>query len=1047
MKRLYLFLVLSFLWSINLYAGTPLSDVNLTIEEVKKLHTLCAHEKKFSHVWYSNGCDTINPDLLKNTSNSELDLNFEDKILAAPGMTIYFYFIKSSKKDQKKRLFSINYKKLKGRGAFDNWKLSDNPDLIRISKKLYNELKRSVNFSTDTKSSRKKAFKIRKKLLEENEKKILQDIVKEYTEHTNQENKATLLIAELSKIEKKKKELVYAKQFVIDDGDRNLKKLYNLIMNNPNFLKKSKKYFKYAEKGKEKDRKIKIIALAVYFNYEKELLRLTNNPNNNKVDVEAWGWASSDRDMEFEDIFGWAMGGVNTNAEVNCYKKAQKLELTGGECIIVDAKKTTGDSKSLTLSKNLLFFERNTRLLTSTYISRSDIKKDVETKKLAEKKAEEETKKQELLLAEKKKEEEKRKKELLLAQKKAEDERKKQEKILLAKKKQEEEKKNALILAQIAAIEKKVLKDKARYLEKKMTEAFLDANEIILDDLRGDGKVYYQFEKDKYFRIKRDGKFISEGQFKISESGRIVLNEKKDKFYWKLSVRDGVIDIKSKFYPYEGYKRFALDFIYKQIAKEERKDSKKLAKIEKKEKELQKKEIQSKEEEKVKELLLAQKKAEEDRKKQELLLVQKKAEEEKKKQELLLSEKKAEDERKKQELILAQKKAEEEERKQELLLAEKRAEDEKKKEELLAKLETENKDADNEAPIIEIAETITVKDSSYEIQGKVTDKSDKIFIKVGGKIIEVKSGKFNIKRFSPVDEEVKIIAIDQWGNESKPKIVNVIINFEDTEIAETLEPLDPSNIESKTDKNRVALIIGIEKYENTPDASYANMDAKYFYEYSRKGFGVPTSNIKLLIGKEANLISSLGIINKWLPSKIKNNETELFIYFAGHGLASADGKELYLLPQDSDPDLLKRTALSKNELFETILNLNPKSVTIFFDTCYSGVSRDEETLLASARPIRIVAEEQSEIPDNFTIFSASQIDQISSGLKEAKHGIFSYYLMKGLEGKADSNKDKKITNGELLAYMDENVSQKAAALGREQNPSLTGDPDKVLMNY
>ena len=55
--------------------------------------------------------------------------------------------------------------------------------------------------------------------------------------------------------------------------------------------------------------------------------------------------------------------------------------------------------------------------------------------------------------------------------------------------------------------------------------------------------------------------------------------------------------------------------------------------------------------------------------------------------------------------------------------------------------------------------------------------------------------------------------------------------------------------------------------------------------------------------------------------------------------------------------------------------------------------------------------------------------------------------MKGLEGKADSNKDKKITNGELLAYMDENVSQKAAALGREQNPSLTGDPDKVLMNY
>ena len=54
--------------------------------------------------------------------------------------------------------------------------------------------------------------------------------------------------------------------------------------------------------------------------------------------------------------------------------------------------------------------------------------------------------------------------------------------------------------------------------------------------------------------------------------------------------------------------------------------------------------------------------------------------------------------------------------------------------------------------------------------------------------------------------------------------------------------------------------------------------------------------------------------------------------------------------------------------------------------------------------------------------------------------------MKGLEGRADLNQDKKITNGELLAYMDENVSQKAAEIGREQNPSLVGgELNKVLM--
>ena len=79
-------------------------------------------------------------------------------------------------------------------------------------------------------------------------------------------------------------------------------------------------------------------------------------------------------------------------------------------------------------------------------------------------------------------------------------------------------------------------------------------------------------------------------------------------------------------------------------------------------------------------------------------------------------------------------------------------------------------------------------------------------------------------------------------------------------------------------------------------------------------------------------IESLGRVNKWLPAKIQKNKTDLIIFFAGHGLASPDGKDLYLLSQDSDPDLLSRTALSRSELFEAILKYDPKSVTMFFDT-------------------------------------------------------------------------------------------------------------------
>ena len=334
------------------------------------------------------------------------------------------------------------------------------------------------------------------------------------------------------------------------------------------------------------------------------------------------------------------------------------------------------------------------------------------------------------------------------------------------------------------------------------------------------------------------------------------------------------------------------------------------------------------------------------------------------------------------------------------------------------------------------------------LEGKVEDKgSDNIYVEIDGVIQKTKNNKFQFERFSPVDEAVKIVAIDQWGNRSKPKVVNVKIAIKDTNIVKSLERLDPSKIKTSVSNNKVALIFGIERYLNAPKAKFANLDAKYFNEYAKNVFGIKNENIKLLIDDEANLIDSLSVLSKWLPGKIRRNQTELIIFFAGHGLASNDGKELYLLPNDGDTDLLVRTGLSRTEIFDTITKLKPKSVTMFIDACYSGVSRDEQMLLASARPIRIIADEQEGIPDNFTIFSASKLKQISSGLEEAKHGIFSYYLMKGLEGKSDYNKDGKITNGELLAYMDEKVSQKASELGRQQNPSLAGDPNKVLISY
>ena len=154
------------------------------------------------------------------------------------------------------------------------------------------------------------------------------------------------------------------------------------------------------------------------------------------------------------------------------------------------------------------------------------------------------------------------------------------------------------------------------------------------------------------------------------------------------------------------------------------------------------------------------------------------------------------------------------------------------------------------------------------------------------------------------------------------------------------------------------------------------------------------------------------------------------------------GKNMYLLPHDSSPRLLEKTAILRDELFSDIKEANPKSVTVFLDTCYSGETRNEEMLIAG-RPIMIKAKKQS-IPSGFTLFSAASNEQISRPLEEAKHGMFSYFLMKGMEGDADTNNDNKITAQELHNYVKENVTQQSSG---SQTPELQGDKDRVLVQF
>jgi len=117
------------------------------------------------------------------------------------------------------------------------------------------------------------------------------------------------------------------------------------------------------------------------------------------------------------------------------------------------------------------------------------------------------------------------------------------------------------------------------------------------------------------------------------------------------------------------------------------------------------------------------------------------------------------------------------------------------------------------------------------------------------------------------------------------------------------------------------------------------------------------------------------------------------------------------------------------------------------DACFSGVSRENEMLLADSRPVSIEFK-QGSIPKNLNVFNASSGNEISSGYSQKLHGLFTYFFLKGLNKNADENNDGKITLGEMEDYLKENVSSQARKMGREQNPQLhTNKRDQILLEY
>jgi len=311
--------------------------------------------------------------------------------------------------------------------------------------------------------------------------------------------------------------------------------------------------------------------------------------------------------------------------------------------------------------------------------------------------------------------------------------------------------------------------------------------------------------------------------------------------------------------------------------------------------------------------------------------------------------------------------------------------------------------------------------------------------------IDESKGKFGKKRKQlPLEFKKRVSKISEVqvvGIESEAGKISVAAGFRiDVEM----------NIPKTGMKNNdaIAVIFGVENYKNVSAVTFAKRDATYIKEYFEKVLGIPDNRIYFKTDDDVGKAEFDKVFSKdgWLDKRVKEGKTDLYIYYAGHGAPDIKKNKAYLIPYDGDPNYASQTGYEMGELYEQLGSLGARSTTVFLDACFTGANRESEILLAGARPVFM--EVDASATRDVTVFSAAGGKEISSAWPEKKHGLFSYYLMKGMRGDADANNDKQITVGELGNYVKENVSDMAGMLDREQTPGLqTLDEGKILISY
>ncbi len=297
-------------------------------------------------------------------------------------------------------------------------------------------------------------------------------------------------------------------------------------------------------------------------------------------------------------------------------------------------------------------------------------------------------------------------------------------------------------------------------------------------------------------------------------------------------------------------------------------------------------------------------------------------------------------------------------------------------------------------------------------------------------------------RFQAGRNSVELEYQDQFGRQ---RYYNFLLSFQSKAGPRGFIPEGSNQAQTQKPEPRkgklFAVVIGISKYDQAGSSisnlKYADQDAMSFLEFlkSPAGGALADDSVTTLLNEQATTKNIRHALFTFLTAA--QPQDTVVIYIAGHGAPDPhDPRNLYLMTADTNPEDMGGTAFpmwQMQDVYERVLKA--KKVITLADTCHSYGFSGARAGDAGQNGSNLINQylERYAAKGERAVITASDISE--SSFEDVQwgngHGVFTYFLLKGLKGEADKNHDGVVTAGELFAYLQRVVPE---ATSGKQNP-------------